>query len=247
MKDEANSIISTPFAILLGSVIISIAILIHGGIIQIQGVARSANSGAPTASSAPAAAGAAQKTEAEIIPGLKKYAQQVGLDMTKFGACLDGGTKATLVKKDQDDGTALGVNGTPTFFVNGRIIPGAVPYDQFKKMIDDELNGVATTDTRKTVATGDLPVQGDPNAKVTIVEFSDYQCPFCGAFYTQTEGQIKKDYIDTGKVKFYYRDFPLTQIHPGAEKGAEAARCAGDQGKYWQMHDIVFGNQSSIF
>lgn len=240
-------------AVLFGSVIIAIAILIHGGIIQIQGVTGSravANNGGGntvTASAAPAAA-ATGKTEAEIVPGLKTYAKQAGLDMTKFNACLDGGTKASLVKKDQDDGTSLGVNGTPTFFVNGLEIPGAVPYDQFKTTIDQELNGTTpSTQTRKTVDTGDLPVQGDPNAKVTIVEFSDYQCPFCGAFYTQTEGQIKKDYIDTGKVKFYYRDYPLTQIHPGAEKGAEAVRCAGDQGKYWQMHDLVFSNQSNIF
>jgi protein-disulfide isomerase len=123
-----------------------------------------------------------------------------------------------------------------------------VPFADFKKIIDEELSGTAPTETkRETVAVGNLPIQGSEGAKVTIVEFSDYQCPFCERHYTQTESQIKKEYIDKGLVKFYYRDFPLSSIHPGAEKGAEAARCAGDQNKYWQFHDAVFENQSNIF
>ena len=89
----------------------------------------------------------------------------------------------------------------------------------------------------------DDPVRGDPNAKVTIIEFSDYQCPFCGRFYDQTLSQIQKDYIDTGKAKLIYRDFPLS-FHPNAQKGAETAECAKEQGKYWEMHDMLFSKQS---
>src|SRR3989344_5308544 len=80
---------------------------------------------------------------------------------------------------------------------------------------------------------------GEENALVTIVEFSDYQCPFCERFYLQTLDQLKKEYIDTGKVKLVYRDFPL-DFHPNAQKAAEAAECAGEQNKYWEMHNKLF-------
>lgn len=85
-------------------------------------------------------------------------------------------------------------------------------------------------------------VLGSQDAKVTLVEFSDYQCPFCRSFWANSLPTIKKDYIDTGKVRFVYKDFPL-DFHPGAKPYAQAARCAGDQGKYWQMHDKIFSEQ----
>jgi protein-disulfide isomerase len=81
--------------------------------------------------------------------------------------------------------------------------------------------------------------EGNANATVTIVEWSDYQCPFCEKFYSQTLGQIREQYVDTGKVKFVYRDFPL-DFHENAQKAAEAAECAGEQGKYWEMHNKLF-------
>jgi protein-disulfide isomerase len=93
---------------------------------------------------------------------------------------------------------------------------------------------------------GDVPALGRPDAPVTLVEFSDYQCPFCQRFFAATLPALKKDYIDTGKVRYVFRDFPLDQIHPQARKAAEAAHCAGEQGKYWEMHDVLFGNQQAL-
>ena len=93
---------------------------------------------------------------------------------------------------------------------------------------------------------GDVPALGRPDAPVTLVEFSDYQCPFCQRFFLATLPALKKDYIDTGKVRYVFRDFPLDQIHPQARKAAEAAHCAGEQGKYWEMHDVLFGNQQAL-
>jgi protein-disulfide isomerase len=87
----------------------------------------------------------------------------------------------------------------------------------------------------------DDSVRGDKNAPVTIVEFSDYECPFCARFYADAYQQIKSVYIDTGKVKFVYRDFPLS-FHQNAKKAAEAAECAGEQGMYFEMHDKLFEN-----
>ena len=86
-------------------------------------------------------------------------------------------------------------------------------------------------------------VKGDPNASVTIVEFSDFQCPFCQKA-DLTVSQLLRKY--DGRVKVGYRDFPLREIHPHAEMAAEASRCAGEQGKFWEYHDALFENQSKL-
>jgi protein-disulfide isomerase len=96
------------------------------------------------------------------------------------------------------------------------------------------------------VSVGDGPSLGTPDAPVTIIEFSDYQCPFCGRFFKQTFAALKAQYIDTGKVRYVFRDFPLDKLHPQARKAAEAAHCAGEQGKYWEMHDTLFTNQAAL-
>ncbi|TSC79639.1 MAG: DSBA oxidoreductase [Candidatus Peregrinibacteria bacterium Gr01-1014_25] len=88
----------------------------------------------------------------------------------------------------------------------------------------------------------DDAVLGGDSATVTIIEFTDYQCPFCGRHYSQTFGEIKKNYIDTGKVKYVVRDFPLS-FHQNAQKAAEATECAGDQDNFWEMHDLLFSKQ----
>ena len=89
----------------------------------------------------------------------------------------------------------------------------------------------------------DDPSKGDPNAPLTIVEFSDFQCPFCGRFYEQTLPLIERDYIETGKARLVYRDMPLEQIHPQAPAAHIAAECAGDQGMFWEYHDLLFDRQ----
>lgn len=76
--------------------------------------------------------------------------------------------------------------------------------------------------------------------KVTIVEFSDFQCPFCQDFFNKSYKDIKQKYVDTGKVNFVYRHFPLSSIHPDAQKAAEASECANRQGKFFDYHDMLF-------
>jgi protein-disulfide isomerase len=90
------------------------------------------------------------------------------------------------------------------------------------------------------------PFLGERNAKVTLVEFSDYQCPFCGRHFAQAWPRIVTEYVRTGKVKYVFRNFPIESIHPKAFKAAAAAHCAGDQGKYWEMHDRLFANQAAL-
>jgi len=86
---------------------------------------------------------------------------------------------------------------------------------------------------------------GRDDAPVTIVEFSDYQCPFCQKFHKEAFAQIKKDYIDTGKVRFVSRDLPL-EFHPFSHPAATAARCAGEQGKFWEMRDVLINHASDL-
>ncbi len=94
-------------------------------------------------------------------------------------------------------------------------------------------------------ATG-AEVLGDAKARVAIIEFSDYQCPFCLRYFRNTMPKLLEEYVATGKVKYVLRDFPLTSIHPEAFNAAVAARCAGDQGKYKEMHDQFFAKQASL-
>jgi protein-disulfide isomerase len=93
------------------------------------------------------------------------------------------------------------------------------------------------------IGVDDDPMLGDPNAKVLMIEFGDYQCPSCRMFWKEVEPRLKKEYIDTGKVKLVFRDFPIAQIHPEAILAAEAVDCAADQQQYWQYHDKVFREQ----
>lgn len=91
------------------------------------------------------------------------------------------------------------------------------------------------------ISTINRPTLGDKNAPVTIVEVSDYQCPFCKRFVDMNMPAIKKELIDTGKIRFVFKDLPLP-FHDKAKIAAQAAHCAGDQGKYWPMHDKLFAN-----
>jgi len=92
----------------------------------------------------------------------------------------------------------------------------------------------------------EAPSRGAATARFAVVEFSDFQCPFCGNYARDTYTEIQKDFVDTGKIKYMFVDFPLERIHPFALKAGEAARCAGRQGKYWQMHDVLFRNQTAL-
>jgi len=94
----------------------------------------------------------------------------------------------------------------------------------------------------KSIVLTNEPTKGNAAAKVTLVEVSDYHCPFCRRQTLQTMPQVIADYVNTGKVKYVFVDYPIAQLHPDAFKSHEAAACAGDQGKYWQMHDLLFTN-----
>lgn len=97
-----------------------------------------------------------------------------------------------------------------------------------------------------TMNIGDDPSKGEDDAKLVLIEFSDYQCPFCARHTRKVFPQIERDYIKTGKIRYVFRDFPLERIHKQAFVAAQAANCAGDQEKYWEMHDRLFANRKNI-
>jgi len=92
----------------------------------------------------------------------------------------------------------------------------------------------------------DDPFKGEKDARLTLIEFSDYQCPFCSRHFRDTLPQLEREYISTGKVKYVFRNFPIESIHPQAFKAHEAANCAGEQGKYWEMNGRLFANQKAM-
>ena len=96
-----------------------------------------------------------------------------------------------------------------------------------------------TTNINQETLIENKPILGNPNASLTIIEFADYECPYCREFYLNTFSQIKSEYINTGKAKYVYINYPLS-IHPYAEKAAEAAECAGEQNKYYEMGNLLY-------
>lgn len=102
---------------------------------------------------------------------------------------------------------------------------------------DEEEMGLARRDPDDALAIGDV------DAPVVLIEYSDYRCPFCGVFARDTMPTIQKEYIDTGKVRFEWRDFPV--FGPESVEGAVAARAAGEQGLYWEYHDAVYEDAPS--
>lgn len=143
-------------------------------------------------------------------------------------------SKLKEMKKNQKE--EKGFDFTYVFLAAAGIVVVAIVYFSFFAG-----EGASGFDMVQIVDSGH--VKGGENAKVTIVEFSDFQCPACGAMYPVLK-RIESEYGD--KIKFVYRHFPLTSIHPFAEKAAEASECAALQGKFWEYHDKLFENQKNL-
>jgi len=99
---------------------------------------------------------------------------------------------------------------------------------------------------KQVVSVGTSPYKGKADAIVTMIEYSDYQCPYCAKIYREVMPTLVREYIDTGKLKFVMRENPLVSIHPNAMGAAMAAMCAGEQDKYFEMHDLMFDNQRKL-
>ena len=204
--------------------------------------------------------------------GLEQRAAELGMDVAAFRAALDKHAAKARVDADLALGRQLGVRGTPTFFVDGRPVMGAQPFDVFKQVVDDEiaradsllrravpreklyatllagagssLPGAGSEASRAIyrVPTLDAPARGGAQPKVTIVEFADFESPF-SARVKPTLDTLLKDY--GADLALVYRHNPLP-FHPHGEQAALAAEAARAQGKFWEMHDKLYANATAL-
>lgn len=197
------------------------------------------------------------------VDTFKGYAKELELDQDAFAACLDSGRTSEAIDADLSAGLAQGVRGTPTFFLNGNMLVGAQPYEAFAQAFDALLagepmptpesaegqipywataEGMSPDPDRPGYTLAGDPFKGDPAAPVVLIEFSDFQCPYCAVYVKDTEPQIEKNYIEPGKVRVIFKHFPVPG-HGNAPFAAVVAECAGQQGQFWQMHDRLFATQ----
>lgn len=134
-----------------------------------------------------------------------------------------------------------------SIIIAGVIVAGAIVYNPSSQPVRNGNEQVVDEqpDSFETPTADDDVVLGEASAPVEVIIFGDYQCPYCERLYQDTEKKLREEYVKAGKVKVVYRDYPLSG-HPAAQPAAEAAECAGDQGKYWQYHDALFERQATI-
>jgi len=106
-------------------------------------------------------------------------------------------------------------------------------------------NAAANGRNAPTIPVADAQGLGDPKAKVALVEFSDYECPYCIRHFQQTMPRLAQTYVKTGKVRYIFRDWPVDQLHPESIRAHEAAHCAGEQNRYWELHQVLWGPAGS--
>lgn len=183
----------------------------------------------------------------DVEAALNELAGGLELDAPTFADCLESGKYAEAVANNLSEATALGVTGAPSFFIDGYPVRGAQPFALFEYAVGLAQEGTLADAYRQPLPEVDdgAFALGDPDAPVVLVEFTDYQCPFCARHATETMPLIVENYVETGSVYYVVKDFPLQQIHPNALLAAQAARCAGDQDAYLGMHDLLFERQDA--
>ncbi len=279
----------TPVAVLLGAVAIVVTIIVTDDDAQpapepiapalealsaaAESLSNAADALADAAQAPPAPASAGERArEPEPPPAvsadpttlreaLDGYAASLDLDADRFGQCLASSATYDAVGEQLQRGIDLGVNGTPTFFINNKLISGAQAASIFTEVIAAELAGSPTSideysDAVRLLANRDppsfailpdrpdftgAPIEGSPDARVVIIEFSDFQCPFCQRWYYNALPEIRQFIGDEVAIAFLH--FPIAQLHPNAPTVHVAAQCAGEQDKFWEMHDLLFEEQ----
>ncbi len=189
---------------------------------------------------------------------LLAYARDIGLEMTQFESDLEDPSLQKYVETDDAMGVRVGASGTPTFFINGYRIVGAQPPARFQQAIRELLAGKAPSIARPhrpyrprappppatpiALAIGQAPTWGPDNAPVTVVIFSDFECPFCSRA-NRTLDAIKQAY--PGQVRFAFKHMPLS-FHRNAKPAAIASMAAHRQGKFWEFHDKLFADYRNL-
>ncbi len=134
-------------------------------------------------------------------------------------------------------------SGSPVVDSSSNSAPAAAQQPQGTQQPAAAPSAAAPTGPVVVALKSNVPFLGSANAKVTVVEYADYQCPYCEQFYSKTWPELKAKYVDNGKIKFLYQDFAF--LGPDSNTAAEASHCAADQNKFWQYHDYLFSNQGA--
>ncbi len=211
---------------------------------------------------------------ADPLPHLAELAAELEIDTARFDECVASGTMEAKIEQSINEGRALQLSSTPSFnFVNEEtdenfLLIGAQPYDQFASMIDALLageqpaqaqqpeqenaqipfwataEGLAVDPERPGYTVAGDQYRGNPAAKVAVIEFSDFQCPYCRRHVFETEPLLQSTFVDTDQVFWVFKHFPLNN-HPQAPAAGTAAECAADQQQFWAMHDLIFADVES--
>ena len=215
------------------------------------------------------------ESAADPFPVFARLAEEVGADLALYDECIASGAQKALVQERVDIAAQSGFSGTPSFrFVrtdDGEDfqLVGAQPFDEFSGLLTAVLAGESpqTAQQQESGAEGEIPFwataegltpdpdrpgynvagdlyRGNLDAPIVVVEYSDFQCPFCQRHFEQTQPTLDADFVDTGKVLWVFKHFPL-DIHPQAPQAGVAAECAAEQGKFWEMRELIFSNTSS--
>jgi protein-disulfide isomerase len=198
------------------------------------------------------AEGTGPATGATFESRLTAVATQAGLDVVAWQACRARANPDARIIEDMTVGVGAGVNGTPTFLVNGEMVVGAQAAGTFRTAIEAarsraQASGLPPATYYATtfpgVPVGTSPVSGPSDALVTIVEFSDFECPFC----SRVQPTLRTVLSGAGSdVRIVFKHFPLS-MHAHARPAAIAADCAHAQGRFWEFHDLVFDGQATLF
>jgi protein-disulfide isomerase len=184
-----------------------------------------------------------------------QYAIELGLDGDAFAACLESGETAAQVQAQMEQGRAMGVRGTPAFFINDWFISGAQPFEKFQEAIEAALRGEPppptptpppppfdTNPERPGYTYGGDVTLGSADAEIILLEFIDFHSADNLEFFLDMWPELGKAYVGPGKVRVVVKHFPAAD-QPTASKAAEAAECAGQQEAFWAMHDLLFQQQ----
>jgi protein-disulfide isomerase len=183
----------------------------------------------------------------------RDQALSIGVDATKFDACLSAAETAAAIQRDIQAGAQMGVQGTPAFFINDWFLGGAYPIEEFQATIEKAQQGLHPAPTPTPLPPGVAPYDADPNrpgltydgsptrgktdANLVLVSFNDFKCPNCTKFFKDVEPGVKTKYLDTGQMREAFKFFPNS-----APNAAIASLCASDQGKFWEFHDLLYSN-----
>jgi protein-disulfide isomerase len=185
----------------------------------------------------------------------RAQAVSLGADGARYDACLSAPATNAAIQRDLDEGSRMGVRGTPAFFVNDWFIEGAYPFQEFQDKIEKALSGIHPPPTPTPLPPGVAPYDadparpgrtydgspslGDPKARLVLIAFEDFKCGYCAQHFNDVEPTLRSKYVNPGQLRLVFKFFPIY-----APEAAVASLCAADQNQFWEFHDTLLGKQA---